>query len=204
MSVTTGSSFYLGNPPLSEYSTALTGSERPERPGWHPPSQATERPNVAEWVEFLERDRPLPRYTRKYASLDRDPFCTDQSFFRSGRYRLTGYAPRDRTLAPSFVPRREPRRGPYTGAARPDGPKVNRKFGDNTRERVMPFRRYNHMSVSGYDDDIVGSERLPSFLSPTAAIGQGGSEAVLSAAGLTRTLGAGRPGSQLFLLDGSH
>ena len=142
------------------------------------------------------------RSPRRYRSLDKDPFCTDASFFGSGRYRPTGYAPRDRDRAPNVVPRREPRRGPYTGAARPDYPRVFRKFGDNTRRRVMPFRRYTHMHETGYDNDVVGSKPLPSFLNPAAALGQSGSQAVLAAAGLTRTLGPGRPGTDHYLLDG--
>ena len=135
--------------------------------------------------------------------LEDDPFCTDVSFFGSGRNRLTGYAPYDRLRAPNYVPRREPRRGPYTGAAQPDGPRVNRKFGNNTRQSVMPFRRYTHMHTTGYDDDVVGSKPVPPFLDPNAAVGQGGSAAVLSAAGLTRTLGAGKSGAKHYLLDGS-
>lgn len=140
---------------------------------------------------------------RRYRPLKDDPFCTDVSFFRSGRYRPTAYN-RDRDLAPNVIPRRDPRRGPYTGAARPDYPRVHRKFGNNTRERVMPFRRYNRMHVTGYDDAVVGSEPVPPFLPPTAALGQSGSEAVLAAAGLRRTLGVGRPGDGHFLLDGSN
>lgn len=147
---------------------------------------------------FLEEDeRPIER---RFLNLSRDPFCTDVSFFRSGKYRPTAYAPRDRRQAPNFVPRREPRRGPYTGAAQPDYPRVNRKFGDNTRARVMPYRRYTHMHETGYDEDVVGSERLPSFLNPHAALGQSGSEAVLTASGLKRTLGTSS--SKHYLLDG--
>lgn len=144
--------------------------------------------------------RPAPRYRR----IDQDPFCTDASFFGSGRYRPTAYAPRDRDRAPNVVPRRDPRRGAYTGAARPDYPRVHRKFGDNTRQRVMPYRRYTHMHETGYDDAVVGSESVPSLLNPAAALGQSGSEAVLRAARLTRTLGPGRPGAagQHYLLDG--
>ena len=147
---------------------------------------------------------------RRYRSLELDPFCTDASFFGSGRYRPTAYARRedgdDRNRAPNVVPRRDPRRGPYTGAARPDYPRVHRKFGDNTRQRVMPFRRYTHMRETGYDDDVVGSQPLPSFLPATAALGQSGSEAVLASSGLARTLGpgTGRTGARHFLLDGSH
>lgn len=133
--------------------------------------------------------------------LDLDPYCTDVSFFGSGKFRPTAYAQfGDRDRAPNVVPRRDPRRGPYTGAARPDYPRVNRKFSGNTRQRVMPFRRYNHMHETGYDDAIVGSKPVPSFIPPDAALGQGGSEAVLAAAGLKRTLG---PGSRHYLLDGS-
>lgn len=180
-----------GGPPVTADDELLT-----------PQSGSTRRGTVGEWLQNVLRDRPAAPYERRYRSLDKDPFCTDRSFFGSGRYRPTAYCPRDRSQAPNFVPRREPRRGPYTGAARPDGPRVFRKFGDNTRQRVMPFRRYTHMHETGYDDDVVGSERLPSFLNPAAALGQGGSEAVLTAAGLQRTLGPGRPGSQHFLLDG--
>ena len=143
-----------------------------------------------------------PRRERRYRSLDKDPFCTDESFFGSGRYRTTGYAPGDRNRAPNFVPRREPRRGPYTGAARPEGPRVHRKFGNNTRERVMPYRRYTHMHEEGFDNAVVGSHSLPSFINPNAALGQSGSAAVLAAAGLTHQLGAGHPGSKHYLLDG--
>jgi hypothetical protein len=139
---------------------------------------------------------------RRYRSLDKDPFCTDQSFFGSGNYRPTAYVRTDRSQAPQFVPRRDPRRGPYTGAARPEYPKVNRKYGENTRARVMPLRRYTHMHETGSDDDVVGSQSLPPFLNPIAALGQSGSQAVLAASGLSRTLGPGHRGSQNFLLDG--
>lgn len=169
----------------------------------NPPSTRSVSSLVDEWFDASEPPTDdYYRYPRRYRSLDKDPFCTDASFFGSGRFRPTAYCPRDRSQAPHFVPRREPRRGPYTGAARPEGPRVFRKFGDNTRARVMPFRRYTHMDQSGYDDDVVGSERLPSFLNPHAALGQSGSEAVLTAAGLQRTLGPGRPGSKHYLLDG--
>lgn len=162
------------------------------------------RDRAADWVA---RDRAymaerMPRSPRRYKSPKEDPFLTDQSFFRSGRYRPTAYAPRDRSQAPNFVPRREPRRGPYTGAAQPDYPRVNRKYGDNTKTRVMPFRRYTHMHETGYDDDVVGSERIPPFLNPSATLGQSGSEAVLTAAGLSRVLGVGKSGSKHYLLDG--
>ena len=144
----------------------------------------------------------LPR-PRQYRSLDKDPFCTDVSFFASGRYRPTAYVARDRHDAPHVVPRREPNRGPYTGAARCPGPKVHRKFGNSTRARVMPFRRYTHMSAQdGFATDVVGSEPLPSFLPSSAALGQSGSEAVLTAAHLKRTLGVGKPGATNPLLDG--
>ena len=131
-----------------------------------------------------------------------EPFLTNQSFFGSGRYRPTAYAPRDRSVAPNFVPRREPRRGPYTGAARPDGPRVFRRFGNNTRSRVMPFRRYTHMSEDGFEGDVVGSQPVPSFLPSTATLGQSGSEAVLASAGLLRVLR--NPSRHHFLLDAAH
>lgn len=170
------------------------------------PASARTAKYVDEDVRARELDLDSLRYQappeRTYRSVEKDPFCTDRSFFGSGRYRPTGYAPRDRNQAPNFVPRREPRRGPYTGAAQPDYPRVNRKFGNNTRERVMPFRRYTHMHETGYDDDVVGSQSLPSFLNPAAALGQSGSAAVLAASGLSRTLGPGHRGSQNFLLDG--
>lgn len=143
-----------------------------------------------------------PLLRRRYRPLDQDPFCTDVSFFGSGHYRPTAYAPRDRDQAPAFTPRRDPRRGAYTGAARPDYPTVFRKFGSNTRQRVMPYRRYTYMHETGYDDAVVGSQPVPPLLNPTAAIGQSGSEAVLTAAGLRGTLGAGRPGARHYLLDG--
>ena len=153
-----------------------------------------------------EREDPLislaPGPVRRYRPLALDPFCTDATFFGSGKYRPTAYAPDDRRKAPNFVPRREPRRGPYTGAAQPDYPRVNRKFGENTRSRVMPFRRYTHMHETGYDEDVVGSERLPSFLNPAATLGQSGSEAVLTASGLKRTLGIGS--AKHYLLDGQN
>lgn len=152
---------------------------------------------------FTADDGIGPMRPLRHRALDRDPFCTDASFFGSGRFRPTGYAPQDRDRAPNFVPRREPRRGPYTGAARPDYPRVNRKFGENTRQRVMPFRRYTHMRESGYADDIVGSQSVPSLLPSTAALGQSGSEAVLAASGLARTLGPGRRGAAHYLLGGS-
>ena len=177
------------------------GRARENAPPRNPPSTRSGSA-LDEWFLAIEPPTPIHRRPRRYRSLDKDPFCTDASFFGSGRFRPTAYCPRDRSQAPHFVPRREPRRGPYTGAARPEGPRVFRKFGDNTRERVMPFRRYTHMDQSGYDDDVVGSERLPSFLNPHAALGQSGSEAVLTAAGLQRTLGPGRPGSKHYLLDG--
>lgn len=144
----------------------------------------------------------LPR-PRMYRSLDKDPFCTDASFFASGKYRPTAYCPRDRHQAPHYVPRREHNRGPLTGAARCEGPRVHRKFGDNTRSRVMPFRRYTHMTAQdGFATDVVGSEPLPSFLPSHAALGQSGSEAVLTAAHLKRTLGVGKPGATNPILDG--
>lgn len=190
------------NPPSSQgYATAPSLGEFRYRT---PPSEHNESvvDMIRGWLDNQRRATRTFGHTRKYRSLDKDPFCTDASFFGSGRFRPTAYCPRDRSQAPHFVPRREPRRGPYTGAARPEGPRVFRKFGDNTRARVMPFRRYTHMDQSGYDDDVVGSERLPSFLNPHAALGQSGSEAVLTAAGLQRTLGPGRPGSKHYLLDG--
>lgn len=169
-------------PPVSEYGTARGSSDD----GYLGPTGlfATATPK------------------RRYATLVDDPYCTDASFFASGRYRPTGYAPYDRNQAPNYVPRREPRRGPYTGAAQPEYPRVNRKFGNNTRASVMPFRRYTHMRETGYDDDVVGSKSVPSFLNPAAALGQSGSEAVLAAAGLTRVLGVGKSRSKHFLLDG--
>lgn len=150
---------------------------------------------------FFEPMAPVP--VRRTRPVEDDPFYTDASFFRSGRYRPTGYAPGDRHRAPSFVPRREPRRGPYTGAAQCPGPKVFRKFGENTRARVMPFRRYTHMSAAdGFANDVVGSQPVPPFLSPHATLGQSGSEAVLTAAHLRGTLGAGKPGATHPILDG--
>lgn len=164
---------------------------------------------------FLSGSRVPPQYREdfllfqtgqtptRYRSKELDPFLTDSSFFRSGKYRPTAYAPRDRDQAPRFAPRRELNRGPYTGAARCEGPRVFRKFGNNTRQRVMPFRRYTHMtSEHGFDNDIVGSKSLPSFIPATAALGQSGSEALLSAAGLQRTLGPGKPGDTHPILDG--
>ena len=190
------------NPPSTRVSTSVsslrTANSRDDRASTALPSEM-----MSDWFDAMEPPtEDYYRHPRRYRSLDKDPFCTDASFFGSGRFRPTAYCPRDRSQAPHFVPRREPRRGPYTGAARPEGPRVFRKFGDNTRARVMPFRRYTHMDQSGYDDDVVGSERLPSFLNPHAALGQSGSEAVLTAAGLQRTLGPGRPGSKHYLLDG--
>jgi hypothetical protein len=167
-----------------------------------PPASERSFDGTTDWVAgLLTLQRPR-RIVRRFTDVSKDPFCTNQSFHSSGNYRPTAYAPRDRSEVTNVVPRRDPRRGPYTGAARPDHPRVNRKFGNNTRSSVMPFRRYTHMREDGYDDDVVGSERLPSFLNPNAAIGQGGSEAVLAAAHLTRTLGPGRPGSRHILLDG--
>lgn len=145
-------------------------------------------------------DLPRPRL---YRSLDKDPFCTNASFFASGKYRPTAHCPRDRHEAPHFVPRREHNRGPLTGAARCEGPRVNRKYGENTRSRVMPFRRYTHMSAQdGFAADVVGSEPLPSFIPSHAALGQSGSSAVLAAAHLKHTLGVGKPGSTNPILDG--
>lgn len=157
------------------------------------------------WTEDEAEDWGLERlfrpHARRYRALELDPFCTDQSFFGSGRFRPTAYCPRDREVAPHYVPRRDPRRGPYTGAARPDYPRVFRKFGDNTRARVMPYRRYTHMHETGFSGDVVGSQPVPSLIHPHAALGQSGSEAVLAAAGLTRVLGTSARGH--YLLDGS-
>lgn len=134
------------------------------------------------------------------------PFETDSSFYGSGDYRPTAYVTTDREEAPNKVTGAG-RRGMYTGAARPDGPKVYRRFGNHTRSRVMPYRRHNHMDAqTGFADDVVRSQSVPPFLNPTAALGQSGSEAVLAASGLARTLGpgTGRTGARHFLLDGSH
>lgn len=192
--------------PASERGSSRTHSANTEfvDPLFDEPMRDTGYTEMAENRRLFERLRNAigRAYTPKYRSLDKDPFCTDASFFGSGKFRPTAYCPRDRSQAPNMVPRHEPRRGAYTGAARPEGPRVFRKYGDNTRERVMPYRRYTHMHQSGYDDDVVGSERLPSFLHPAATLGQSGSEAVLAAAGLQRTLGTGRPGSKHYLLDG--
>lgn len=145
---------------------------------------------------------PVIRLTR-YRSLLKDPFCTDQSFFASGNYRPTAYASRDRDEAPHVPSRRDPHRGPYTGAARCDGPRVNRKFGNHTRQRVMPYRKYNHMNAAeGFDNDIVGSQSVPSLIPAHASLGQSGSEAVLAAAHLRGTLGVGKSGSTHPILDG--
>ena len=130
------------------------------------------------------------------------PFETDVSFFRSGDYRPTAYVRSDRDEAPTKVTGGG-RRGMYTGAARPDPPRVYRRFGSHTRSRVMPYRRYNHMDAqTGFADDIVGSQSVPPFLNPAAALGQSGSEAVLTAARLARTLGVGKTGATHPILDG--
>lgn len=131
------------------------------------------------------------------------PFETNASFFGSGDYRPTAYViSGDRDEAPDKVTGAR-RRGMYTGAARPDPMKVFRRFGNQTRARVMPYRRYNHMDAkSGFADDVVGSQSVPSLLNPTASLGQSGSEAVLTASRLSRTLGVGKPGSTHPILDG--
>lgn len=196
--------------PTAIMSTARSSSNRSApRPPQSNPSVREDPPRRALGFEDLVenwrrniRGREA-RDIRRYRHKEDDPFCTDQSFFRSGRYRPTAYAPRDRDLAPNVVPRRELNRGPYTGAARCEGPKVFRKYGNNTRERVLAFRRYNHMHESGFDGDVVGSESLPSLINPNAALGQRGSEAVLRAAGLDGALGPGKPGSKHLLLGGS-
>lgn len=129
-------------------------------------------------------------------------FETSDSFFRSGRYRPTAEQGRDRDTPPSKVTGGR-NRGMYTGAARPDPLKVFRRFGGHTRSRVMPYRRYNRMDAeSGFADDVVGSKSVPSLLNPAASLGQSGSEAVLTASRLSRTLGVGKPGSTHPILDG--
>ena len=129
-------------------------------------------------------------------------FETDVSFYGSGDYRPTAYVRTDRDEAPNRVTGGR-RRGMYTGAARPDGPTVFRRFGNHTRSRVMPYRRYNHMDAqTGFADDVVGSQSVPPFLNPAAALGQSGSEAVLAASRLSRTLGVGKTGSTHPILDG--
>ena len=131
------------------------------------------------------------------------PYETNVSFFGSGDYRPTARVRWDRDEAPDKVTGAGRHRGMYTGAARPDGPSVYRRFGNHTRSRVMPYRRYNRMDAqTGFADDVVGSQPVPSFLNPTASLGQSGSEAVLTAARLARTLGVGKAGSTHPILDG--
>lgn len=154
------------------------------------------------WPEAEDRTgwRVIPTLYRPRAPLT--PFETNASFFGSGDYRVTAYAPRDRDQAPDKVTGGG-RRGMYTGAARPEGPSVFRRFGNHTRSRVMPYRRYNKMDAeTGFADDIVGSQSVPPFLNPTAALGQSGSEAVLTASRLSRSLGVGKTGSTHPILDG--
>lgn len=181
----------------------LGGGNRPHRPPSTAPGDRTNN-----WVDEGVREflRPRRQDVRRVPSLRDDPFCTDESFFASGRYRKTAYINRygvgDDRNAPANYSGHGARRGAYTGAARCEGPKVFRKFGNNTRQSVMPYRRYNHMHVTGFDDDVVGSKSVPSLLNPNAALGQSGAPEVLAKAGLTTRLGAGRPGSRHPLLDG--
>lgn len=155
------------------------------------------------WPEAEDRTgwRVIPTLYRPRRPLT--PFETNASFFGSGDYRVTAYCPFDRDQAPNKVTGAGGRRGMYTGAARPEGPTVFRRFGNHTRSRVMPYRRYNKMDAdTGFADDIVGSQSVPPFLNPTAALGQSGSEAVLTASRLSRSLGVGKAGATHPILDG--
>ena len=57
--------------------------------------------------------------------------------------------------------KRDPHKGAYTNAARPQYPKVFRPYGNNTRDRVVGFRKYTRMHHLGYDAEVVESRPVP-------------------------------------------
>lgn len=89
--------------------------------------------------------------------------------------------------------KRDPKKGAWTNAPRPEYPTVFRPYGSNTRDRVVGFRKYTRMHHLGYDAEVVESRAVPPFIAPSAALGQSGAPSI------TSHIAALRPGPHHFL-----
>lgn len=101
------------------------------------------------------------------ADMELDEIATGGGMSHGGVYRSAG-ASQHRKGAP---------RGDFTGAVQPRHPKVNRKFGQNTRELIG--YRYTGLWDNTYDEGVVAPQSHPSFVPTCAALAHAGAPSIV-------------------------
>lgn len=113
--------------------------------------------------------KPMEEDPSEYESVHSDGFSRSSSFYRD--------AAQPAIPTYSGLWRNRANVGNWTGAIRPQYPRIRRPFGTNPREMFLG-RRYTGMYETGYDASIVESKATPSFVPSQRKVVQDGAPTI--------------------------